>query len=40
MKLHFNEDGSVVMCLNLRGVRIEKIFLTYNDYLKYLTTIF
>lgn len=36
MKLHFNEDGSIFMILNLRGVKIEKLFSSYNEYYNYL----
>lgn len=40
MKLHFNEDGSICMSLNLRGVKIEKIFPSYSEYLNYLNSVF
>ncbi|MDD7411046.1 MAG: hypothetical protein SOY60_05255 [Fusobacterium gastrosuis] len=36
MKLHFNKDGSISMSLNIRGVKIEKIFPSYSEYLNYL----
>lgn len=36
MKLHFNEDGSINMSLNLRGIKIEKVFSNYNEYLLFL----
>lgn len=39
MKLHFNRDGSIYMSLNLRGIRIEKVFSNYNEYLLYIRTI-
>lgn len=32
MVLHFNEDGTISMRLNIRGEIISKIFLTYQDY--------
>lgn len=39
MKLHFNKDGSIYMSLNLRGVKIEKIFSDYSEYLVYIRNI-
>lgn len=39
MKLHYFKDGRIFMVLNLRGIKIEKEFSDYDDYIKYLNTI-
>lgn len=36
MVLHFNEDGTISMRLNIRGEIISKFFLTYQDYKKFI----
>lgn len=37
MVLHFNEDGSISMRLNIRGKIISKIFLTYQEYKEFIS---
>lgn len=39
MKLHYNQDGSISMVLNLKGDLIIKNFYSYQEYLNYLTVL-
>lgn len=37
MILHYNDDGTISMKLNMRGQIILKTFLTYQDYKKFIS---
>lgn len=37
MVLHYNQDGTISMKLNIRGKVISRIFLTYQDYKKFIS---
>lgn len=39
MKLHYNQDGSINMKLNLKGNLIVKNFFSYQEYLNYLISL-
>lgn len=37
MVLHYNQDGTISMKLNIRGKVILRIFLTYQDYKEFIS---
>ena len=37
MILHYNQDGTISMKLNIRGKVISRIFLTYQDYKEFVS---
>lgn len=37
MVLHYNQDGTISMRLNIRGKIILRTFLTYNDYKEFIS---
>lgn len=40
MKLHYNADGSINVTVNLKGQKINMIFLTKDDYNNFLKVLF